>query len=216
VVAVPQDNSTWYSIENAFFTSWMEALADGTISEWETFRMPTTEDSSTQDSMQYITERCIVEDEVLRVLREAALVCFWHGFRGIPADFAQRYVFFNNYEYSFFANTMNQTSRERGHSGTWRIIGNELELTVIAKQILVGGEPAWCTVKGGHWRGATLETITLEEPEIRHLTLSDILIADSILPGPYGNHRIEIGGEEFWKFNFFVDLYEMFYPEQWH
>ena len=163
-----------------------------------------------------ILERDTANCESMQALREAALIGFWHNFRGVPSGFAARYVFFNNYDFAFFANEMNAVPRERKYLGTWRIVGDELELSITTMNILVGGTKEWDPIFGYHWYGSTLETVVLEEPEIRRLTLSNIMIADRIITAyQIGNHKIEIDGEEFWKFNFFDDIYEMFLFSQW-
>ena len=157
-----------------------------------------------------------MQSDQLQSLREAALIGFWHGSRAMPAGFAERYIFFNNFEYSFFASQMENFNRERAHSGNWRIVGDTLELSISQKQILVGGEESFCPIRGNFWYGAIKETVTVEPSEIRILPLSDVKIAHNIISSQYGNHKITIGERTFWRFNFFADMYEAFIPQQWY
>jgi len=157
-----------------------------------------------------------IDANSLLALRETALIGYWQGFPGIAAGFASRYIFFANYDFVYFANQMCFVNPERELSGRWRIIDDELELIITTRRVLVGGVEEPCPIFQVYWRGATLETFMLEEPEIIRLSLSCFTVDKN----PYcdyqsRNHSIEIGGETFWKFDFFYDLFEMFRHVHW-
>jgi len=163
-----------------------------------------------------MSEVITIDENSIQALKEAALVGFWQDFPGVAAGFSSRYVFFVNYDFIYLANQMCLVNPERGHSGTWRIINNELELTITTKNILEGGVQEPCPILGIYWRGATLNTIVLEEPEVIRLSLSSIVIReDPTNDYQIGNHKIKIGGDSYWKFNFFDDLFDMFRWIQW-
>jgi hypothetical protein len=103
---------------------------------------------------------------------------------------------------------MDTLNRELSYSGTWKMTEYRLELTILTKSFLVDGEknihPG--SVSGYAIYGGTVEKIILDEPEIIVFLMPKFII--DYMPYP-ANHKIELDGMVYWKFDFFSDLYSL-------
>ena len=152
-----------------------------------------------------------IEKEKLQALQEAALVGCWHEAPGVAAGYGPRYVFFTNHEFVYFCSESDGLIRERSYAGTWKMADENLELTIIKKTVLTGGEevparevsPSLVTktaIKGG-----TYEKIILEEPEAKCFPIPEIVFEHKAYRELYPL-KTQLDGKDYWKFNGFGDI----------
>ncbi|MDR1687773.1 MAG: hypothetical protein LBS21_04075 [Clostridiales bacterium] len=138
---------------------------------------------------------------------ECALVGYWHEAPGIPAGWAERYIFYPNYTFSHFTSEMDGLERTLSFSGTWFIREGNLHLEVTEKVVLVGGNLVPSTGSIGteeQIEGGDVIIIDLsEEPETQEIDLGSVEVIENYKytpdTTPYAFKR-KFGEKYFWKF----------------
>jgi hypothetical protein len=138
---------------------------------------------------------------------ECALVGYWHAAPGIPAGWAERYIFYPNYTFYYGTSTMDGTDRTRSISGTWFVREGTLCLEITSKSVIIGGKLVPSTGSIGtdnQIEGGEVTIIDLsEEPEIQEIELGSVEVIENYKYTPETNpyaFKRKFGEKYFWKF----------------
>lgn len=125
---------------------------------------------------------------------EEKLYGIWqYGSREIGAGYNHIYIFNEDGTYKFQYSQYDGESREKGHSGEWKVLEDKIHLTVKNKTILEGGilsEASGSVSSEKEIVGGEIKEIYLSPPEKLEYTISDY--NDE-------NGTVKIDGEEFWS-----------------
>lgn len=125
------------------------------------------------------------------------LVGLWHAQPGIPAGYAERWVFHDDMTFKFYGNEMDGTRRILSFSGFWDIKDSYLKLSVSEKEVVIGGEVVSDKIMGYIIEGGDHQIQILDTPEESILTLSSYELN---LGNAHAPLSIMIGDTQYWSF----------------
>ena len=171
---------------------------------------PATDDETTEITPAPEMEQEEIVDKQFDTLLEFALVGCWQASPGMPAGNPDRYVFFTNRTFRYYANQMNGAERLRTYSGYWHVDKGILILEVNRKTVIEGGEviDGWGSMISDI-EGGTYVKFEIDPPEVMELEIGDLLILDfDEISSRYYSHAfsLNIGDMTFWRYNFFSDM----------
>ncbi len=135
------------------------------------------------------------------------LIGIWQNAPSMAAGWSDNYQFFQNGKFVFHYNQMDCAKRVISYSGTWTVIGKQLKLTVLQKEVIEGGKLVEATgscaskleLVDGEYK-----TLKLNKPQLQVLNLSGFQRDSKNLD----RHLIKINDKKFWKFRDNPNEYE--------
>jgi hypothetical protein len=135
---------------------------------------------------------------------ECALVGFWHAAPGVPAGYCERYYFLLNHTFIWANSQMDGERQLLENGGTWEIVDGALLLNVEWEWVLVGGEIVPDVLLGSKLEGATSQINEFDPPEV--VIYPDFAIHREEMFSEIHPYYIDLGEEQYWKFNAFDDI----------
>lgn len=169
---------------------------------------PTTHPQSVFKHVELVN---IGESSQEELLEMAAMSGCWHVLPGVPAEYAERFIFNTNLTFSYYCNNLDGEKRELASYGTWTIEGKDLILNIMVKKVLEGGEliPANGSVATEFdIEGGKVKYLYLENPEVIKLTVGPIEHEEGVQNydiSAQNAFKRRLGDTYYWKFDSFYD-----------
>lgn len=131
---------------------------------------------------------------------EDELIGSWQASEVVASGYNDTYTFNENRTFIFIFNQMDCAKRDVSFEGFWNLLNNEIELTLTAKTILVGG---YYQVSGGSCAsdsmliGAELIKVNIEPAEKNILNISDF--SKNLIEG-MPKYKALFNNRKFWHF----------------
>jgi len=130
----------------------------------------------------------------------------WHAMNMVAAGFDERWLFVEDGSFVYAASGMDALNRLLFEAGQWKVLGNELRLTVESRVELVGGTITSSEDEGDYIDGAEAQEIIVDPPEQVTHALGDFGMDEDT-----DRKTITIDGFTFYDFNDQEDLFDAYY-----
>src|SRR5262249_45104927 len=130
------------------------------------------------------------------------VVGIWQDLNLIAAGWSNTYQFFKDGTFVFNHNQMNCLKRELWYSGRWKILGNDIHLTIEKRKVIIGGRKGDDPVCGPAILEGKEVTKLVQPPEERILHLGNVRIEKgrTRFGDEYEMPTATIGTVKYWKF----------------
>lgn len=143
------------------------------------------------------------------VLDTKHLVGIWHDMPMLGSGWSDHYNFYSSGKYRLYFNTMDCAKTVTDESGSWKLSGSTLTLTMTEKTVLNGGRLVPASGSCGSAQdlvGATPEKITLSVPQVTTYNISVTkgpvkLGTNMVKPEDTPYTVVLFGTKPYWKFD---------------
>ena len=133
--------------------------------------------------------------------RERELIGVWQDISFMASGWSDTYQFFGDGTYVFNHSQMNCLKREIWHSGSWKIQGRHLRLTIANRKVIVGGKRGEDPVCGPTIIGGRGVTKNVNPPEVTTVYMGVIQyeMDDHPLASRQEMPSVKIGSTKYWR-----------------
>ncbi|MCL2107629.1 MAG: hypothetical protein FWH26_11310 [Oscillospiraceae bacterium] len=143
---------------------------------------------------------------------ETALLGQWHAMDMVAAGYDERWMFESDGAFVYAPSGMDALGRLLCEYGTWKLEGNQLQLTVQKRIVLVGGTIE-DSDEGPYIDGAEIVRESVEPAEIKTLTVGGF--ANAVYDGEEGcmvsRATAVLGGVTYYDFSSQPDMFDVYY-----
>jgi len=138
-------------------------------------------------------------------IKPSDLIGCWNTTPYWAAGRGDNHNFYKEGRYRFGFNEMDDLKRVLYRDGTWRIVDNQLEITLTSQTVLSGGQIVYDGTAFGHViKGGKLEVEIIDPPMVEKYDINDLHYDNAVDDARYQDKQgkyltVHFGNAQFWK-----------------